>query len=255
MKKNKNVLITGASSGIGRALACHYAANGAARLFICGRNAERLEKTREDCAAFGAEVYAEVLDVTDGKKMADWVNKCNDIAPLNLVIANAGTGTVNETDEAILNTFGTNINGVINTVLPTLRVYRARPAQYAGDRAVAVVSSMAGYHGLPTCPAYSASKACVKAWGEALRPVLKREGIQMSVICPGFVRSRITDQNTCPMPFFMEAPKAAKIIVSGIEANKGIITFPWPLRLAVWLASVLPNCVSDLIYGRLPPKA
>ena len=144
---------------------------------------------------------------------------------------------------------------MINTVLPALAAYRSRPSRYHGDKAVAVISSMAGYHGLPTCPAYSASKACVKAWGEALRPVLKREGIRMSVVCPGFVRSRITDQNTCPMPFFMEAPQAAEIIARGIEADKGIIAFPWPLRLAVWLASIVPNCLSDLIYGRLPPKA
>lgn len=255
MMKNINVLITGASSGIGEALAEYYAANGAARLFICGRNAERLEKVRASCVALGAEVFAEVLDVADSKAMAEWVARCNDIAPLNLAIANAGTGTVNETDDSIRNTFATNVNGVINTVLPVLQAYRARPAQYAEDKAVAVVSSMAGYHGLPTCPAYSASKACVKAWGEALRPVLKREGIRMSVICPGFVRSRITDQNTCPMPFFMEAPQAAKIIAEGIKANKGIIAFPWPLRFVVWLVSVLPNCVSDLLYGRLPPKA
>ena len=255
MMKNIKVLITGASSGIGEALAEYYAANGAARLFICGRNAERLEKVRASCVALGAEVFAEVLDVADSKAMAEWVARCNDIAPLNLAIANAGMGTVNETDDSIRNTFATNVNGVINTVLPVLQAYRARPAQYAEDKAVAVVSSMAGYHGLPTCPAYSASKACVKAWGEALRPVLKREGIRMSVICPGFVRSRITDQNTCPMPFFMEAPQAAKIIAEGIKANKGIIAFPWPLRFVVWLVSVLPNCVSDLLYGRLPPKA
>ncbi len=255
MMKNINVLITGASSGIGEALAEYYAANGVARLFICGRNAERLEKVRASCVALGAEVFAEVLDVADSKAMAEWVARCNDIAPLNLAIANAGMGTVNETDDSIRNTFATNVNGVINTVLPVLQAYRARPAQYAEDKAVAVVSSMAGYHGLPTCPAYSASKACVKAWGEALRPVLKREGIRMSVICPGFVRSRITDQNTCPMPFFMEAPQAAKIIAEGIKANKGIIAFPWPLRFVVWLVSVLPNCVSDLLYGRLPPKA
>ncbi len=255
MMKNINVLITGASSGIGEALAEYYAVNGAARLFICGRNAERLEKVRQSCSALGAEVFAEVLDVADSDRMAAWVKQCNEISPLNLVIANAGTGTANETDASIRNTFSTNVNGVINTILPALEAYRSRSVQSAEDKALAIISSMAGYHGLPTCPAYSASKACVKAWGEALRPVLRREGIHMSVVCPGFVRSRITDQNTCPMPFFMEAPKAARIIAKGIKANKGIIAFPWPLRFVVWLISILPNCVSDLIYGRLPPKA
>lgn len=255
MIKNKNVLISGASSGIGEALANYYAANGAAHLFLCGRNAERLDKVRQDCEKKGTKVFAEVLDVTSGEEVAAWVRRSNRMAPLNLVVANAGTGTVNETTESILNTFNTNVYGVINTILPALDVYRSRPAQNPEDKALAIVSSMAGYHGLPTCPAYSASKACVKAWGEALRPVLKREGIKMSVICPGFVRSRITDQNTCPMPLFMEASRAAEIIARGIEANKGLIAFPWPLRLAVWFVSILPNCLSDLIYGHLPPKA
>lgn len=255
MIKNKNVLITGASSGIGEALAEYYAAKGAANLFISGRNSERLEKVKQSCEKQGVKVFAKILDVTDGPAVEAWIRESNREAPLNLVIANAGTGTVNETKESVLNTFNTNVYGVINTVLPVLDVYRGRMAQNAEDKAVAVISSMAGYHGLSTCPAYSASKACVKAWGEALRPVLKCEGIRMSVVCPGFVRSRITDQNTCPMPFFMEAPQAAKIIADGIEANKGIIAFPWPLRLAVWLVSILPNCLSDLIYGRLPPKA
>ena len=123
------------------------------------------------------------------------------------------------------------------------------------SKAIAIVSSIAGYHGLPTCPAYSAGKACVKAWGEALRVRLKKENINVSVICPGFVRSRITDQNTCPMPFFMEADKAAKIIADGLAKNKGLIAFPWQLRFVTWLISILPNKISDLIYGRLPDKA
>ena len=241
MIRNKNVLITGASSGIGEALAVYYAQNGADNLFICGRNAERLAKVREACERYGAKVSAEVLDVTQREAVKNWVERCNVSANLNIVIANAGTGTINETEEAVLNTFNTNVNGVINTVLPALAAYRSRPFRYHGDKAVAVISSMAGYHGLPTCPAYSASKACVKAWGEALRPVLKREGIRMSVVCPGFVRSRITDQNTCPMPFFMEAPQAAEIIARGIEADKGIIAFPWPLRPSAAEGIVLPR--------------
>ena len=253
--KIKSVLISGASSGIGEALANYYAENGAEYLFICGRNAERLEKVKSECAQKGAQVFAEVLDVADRSAVERWVKQSNETAPLNLVIANAGTGTANETSDSILRTFDTNVNGVVNTVLPALEAFKSRSEQDDDDKVVAIVSSMAGYHGLPTCPAYSASKACVKAWGEALRPVLKRDGIQVNVICPGFVRSRITDQNTCPMPFFMEAPKAAEIIASGIEKNKGIIAFPWPLRLAVWLVSILPNCVSDFIYGKLPPKA
>ena len=255
MIKNKNILITGATSGIGEALALHYARSGAANLFICGRNAERLHKVAEECRKLGTIVYDEILNVTDREALRRWIIKSDQVVPLNLVIANAGVGMTDESDDAVYETFSTNLFGVLNTVLPTIEIYRQRPKQTQQDKAIAVVSSMAGYHGLATCPAYSASKAGVKAWGEAMRLVLKPEGINLSVICPGFVRSRITDKNTCPMPFFMEAPQAAQIIAKGIEENKGIIAFPWPLRLATWLVSVLPNCLSDLIYGRLPPKA
>ena len=124
MIRNKNVLITGASSGIGEALAVYYAQNGAANLFICGRNAERLAKVREACERYGAKVSAEVLDVTQREEVKNWVERCNVSANLNIVIANAGTGTINETEEAVLNTFNTNVNGVINTVLPALAAYR-----------------------------------------------------------------------------------------------------------------------------------
>ena len=116
------------------------------------------------------------------------------------------------------------------------------------------MSSIAGYHGLPSCPSYSASKACVKAYGEALRSDLKPYNIQVNVVCPGFVKSRITDKNTCPMPFFMPAEKAAKIIAERVENNIGLIAFPWPMRLATWLMSILPNCLSDFIYAKLPHK-
>ena len=248
----KNVLITGASSGIGQALAEYYAQNGADTLFICGRNEERLQKVKENCEKNGAKVYAQILDVCDRNAVQKWIEAAVEIAPLDLVIANAGTGNVNETDDAVYNTFNTNVWGVINTVLPVVKIFAQDKSLTKG---IVIISSIAGYHGLPTCPAYSASKACVKAWGEAMRPILAKDNINVSVVCPGFVRSRITDQNTCPMPFFMEAPKAAAIIAKGVAKNKGIIAFPWPLRFATWLISVLPNCVSEFIYRLLPPKA
>lgn len=248
----KNVLITGASSGIGQALAEYYAQNGADVLFICGRNEERLNKVKENCEKCGAKVYAQVLDVCDREKVKTWLDFATQTAPIDLVFANAGTGNVNETEDAIYNTFNTNVWGVINTVLPMVKIF-AQDKSF--PKGIVIISSIAGYHGLPTCPAYSASKACVKAWGEAMRPILAKDNIHLSVVCPGFVRSRITDQNTCPMPFFMEAPKAAAIIAKGVAKNKGIIAFPWVLRFTTWLVSILPNCVSEFIYRLLPPKA
>ena len=293
--RNLNILITGATSGIGEALAVYYAKTSAKNLFICGRNPERLKIVENKCRNFGSVVYGKIVDVTDKETLSAWINECNNIAKLNLVIANAGIGMPNESNQAVYDTFNTNVFGVLNTVLPSLDAFRhnmnkAKKEISSLDRFIAekknkkqafyvpfwdkiklgkkgneyyhlhthhiaIVSSIAGYHGLATCPAYSASKACVKAWGEALRVRLKEEHIKVSVICPGFVRSRITDQNTCPMPFFMEGEQAAEIIAKGIAKNKGIIAFPWQLRFATWLVSILPNWLSDKIYAKLPDKA
>lgn len=253
MSRFSNILITGASSGIGEALALHYASRGAQNLFLCGRNEQRLNEVAERCRLSGAVVYAKVLNVTDREAVAEWIRGCEKIAPLNLVHANAGVATLQETADSIYNTFNVNVNGVLNTILPAVEIFQ-KPERRGNIRTIAITSSIAGYHGLMTCPSYSASKACVKAYGEALRLELKKDGINVSVICPGFVRSRITDQNTCPMPFFMEAEEAAAVIASRLERNVGLIAFPWPVRFAAWFGSILPNWLSEFIYSLLPYK-
>ena len=252
MNTIKNILITGASSGIGEALALHYAKQKDVTLFLCGRNQERLENTVKKCQKQGATVYSEILDVTDKDKVAFWIESCNKKARLHLVFANAGVSTGEETPENVYNTFNVNIFGVLNTLTPTIEMYKKEDD--SEPRIVAITASIAGYHGLAGCPSYSASKACVKAYGEALRLRLAKENIQLNVICPGFVRSRITDKNTCPMPFFMEADKAAEIIAKRIEKNVGLIAFPWPMRLGAWFGAMLPNCISNFIYSKIPYK-
>jgi len=250
--KFKNVLITGASSGIGEALAIYYAACGSSHIFICGRNAERLENTKKECQKFKADVHTAIVDITDRNAVKEWIEQCNATAPLNLVIANAGVASIEEKTENIYKTFDTNVGGVLHTVLPAIEIFEQQ--QDEQPHAIAMVSSIAGYHGLAGCPSYSASKACVKAYGEALRVYLYPKGIQVNVICPGFVKSGITDKNTCPMPFLMPSEKAASIIGNRLEKNVGLIAFPWPMRLAVWLLSILPNWLSSYICSKLPYK-
>lgn len=249
----KNILITGASSGIGEALALYYAQQKETEnLYLCGRNAQRLEQVKKSCEKAGkSKVHTQIIDITNKEEVARWINNTEQSTPLNLVFANAGVATLEETPENIFNTFNTNVMGVINTTTPTIENYKKRQDK---DKIIAITASIAGYHGLPACPSYSATKACVKAYGEALRLNLLPYNIQVNTICPGFVRSRITEKNTCPMPFFMEAEPAAKIIATRIKKNIGLISFPWPMRLAVWLGSILPNSVSDFIYKRLPYK-
>jgi len=247
-----NVLITGASSGIGEALALACASRGDT-VFFCGRNRERIATVEQKCRQAGAKaVYAEALDVTDETAMRDWLERCDRIAPLDRIFSNAGIGTGIEDEPNVRRTWATNVGGNLNVVLPAIELFRSQTPRIR--RQILITASIAGYGPLATCPAYSGSKAAMKTWALALRGMLKSEGIEVSAICPGFVRSRITDRNTCPMPFFMEADKAARIILARADRNVGMIAFPWPMRLATWWLSTLPFRVNEFINSLLPAK-
>ena len=250
-------LITGASSGIGAALARACAARGD-RLFLCGRDVARLEAVAEECRGLGAEVEAVAVDVADALAVKSWMRECDGRSPLDLVFANAGVSTGEETEVNVRRTFDINIGGSVNTVLTALALFRSRTAgAYARVNCkphIVITASIAGYGPLKACPAYSASKSFLKTWGLSLRGHVASEGIRVSVVCPGFVRSRITDRNTCPMPFFMEADKAAAIILRRVSRNTGLIAFPWPMRLATWWLSVLPFRFNEAINRLLPKK-
>lgn len=248
-----SILLTGASSGIGRALAIAYAAPGVT-LALGGRDSIRLEAVAQDCRTKGAVVSTRCLDVSDGGAVAGWVEDAEAAAPLDLVIANAGisagTGGGGESAEQVRQIFAVNVDGAINTVLAALPAMRAR--RYGQ---VAIMSSLAGFVGFPGAPAYCASKAAVRVWGESLRGWLFPEGIRVSVICPGFVESRITDKNNFYMPFLMPADQAAKIILRRLASDTPRIAFPWPMLAAVRLLAALPPGLIDAVGRRLPRKS
>ena len=245
------VAITGASSGIGAALAEACARRGAGALYLCGRDRARLAEVAAACRAAGAaRVQADAVDVTDAAAVAAWLAACDAEVPLTLVFANAGRGTGRESAANVRATFETNLMGVVNTVLPAIDLFRARRA----PGQIVLTASISGYPPLMGCPSYSGTKAAVKNWGLALRGFLKQEGIRVNVLCPGFVRSRITARNTCPMPFFMEAPRAARIILDHVARNTGLIAFPWPMRLAVWVLALLPWRLAEALGAALPAK-
>ncbi len=160
----RHIVITGASSGIGAALAIHYAkAN--RRLTICGRDLARLTEIAEACRNLGAEVDASVVDVGDRQACRDWLERAWQSQPVDLLIANAGVdGSAYEGDEVYYGVTDINYLGTLNSVLPIL----GRMKQIGAGR-IALVGSLAGYRGLPSAVAYSASKAAVRALGDGLR--------------------------------------------------------------------------------------
>lgn len=248
----KSILITGASSGIGRALALGYARPGA-RLHISGRDPARLADARAACAAKGADVVAETIDVADRAAMDAWVARADAACALDLVVANAGisggTGGKGETEDQARAIFDVNLTGVFNAVWPAIRAMRPRRSGQ-----IAIIASLAGYRGLPGAPAYSASKAAAKTWGEGLRGWLKPEGIAVNVVCPGFVTTRMTAQNRFPMPFLVNAERAAEIIVEGLARDKPRISFPRRAAFLTWLFAALPPAWTDPLLARMPRK-
>ncbi|MCK5576000.1 MAG: SDR family NAD(P)-dependent oxidoreductase [Sphingomonadales bacterium] len=252
MKNPKNIIITGASSGIGETLALSYAAEGVA-LGITGRNAERLEQVATALREKGAHVDAQILDVADKKAMSDWIADFHKSHPIDLVVANAGvgigTGGKMSLAEATEKTFDVNVYGVFHTVHPALDIMRKRK-----HGQIAIVASIAGLLGLPSSAPYSASKNAVRAYGEALRGAYAKDGVEVNVICPGYVESRMTAQNKFKMPFLMTSEKAIGIIRRGLEKNKARIAFPFPTYGMMRLMQILPVWLSDKLLRKLPKK-
>ncbi|MCX6645491.1 MAG: SDR family NAD(P)-dependent oxidoreductase [bacterium] len=247
MKDPKSILITGGSSGIGQGLLLSYAREGVTLAFN-GRDEKRVAEVAKLLEGKGARVFPKVIDVRDADGMKKWIEDIDAQAPLDLVIANAGVSPRAEMslDERAKLIFDINVYGVFNTIHPAIDLMKKR-----GRGQIAIVSSLAGYMGLPKSPSYSSSKAAVKAYGRGLRSTLARDGIQVAVICPGWVPSRITDQHKDEIPFFVSVDYAVRRIRRGLERNAGLIPFPPSLTFLVWLFSTWPDWMHDFVFGRM----
>ena len=240
-----SILISGASSGIGEALALAYSRPGR-HLALIGRNRARLDNVAGKCRELGAAIASATISVTDRQRSEDWIGQVDDRHPLDLVIANAGiAGTGDgELGADVREVFDVNVLGVFNTIDPALKRLRVRQRGQ-----IAIMSSLAAFRGGLGDLGYGASKAAVKLYGEGLRIRLRHENIWVSVICPGYVQSRMTACNDFPMPFLMEPERAAKIITKGLAKNQPLIAFPWRSHTIAWLARALPASLGDMIFS------
>ncbi|MEL6768493.1 MAG: SDR family NAD(P)-dependent oxidoreductase [Pseudomonadota bacterium] len=243
----RSVVLTGASGGIGRALAVELASNRVTMLLL-GRDETRLKATAALARAAGATVRTARADVTDRATMAALLLEADREAPVDLVIANAGRSLGTPPGEGQLEPAGAletlaavNLVGAANTVEPLLGPMRAR-----GRGGIVLMGSLAGQRPLPDMPAYSASKAGLRAWATALRGALARDRIGVMHVSAGFVTSPMSARHLGPRPFELSAEAAARRIRRGLERGAATLAFPWPLAAMAWCGARLPPHLADL---------
>lgn len=243
----RSILITGASSGIGRALARVYAEPGV-HLALGGRNRERLEAVAAACRADGAEVTIVEADVRKRGALAAWIRAADDAHPIDLAISSAGItsglgiGRLREDPEAVRAMLAINLMGSINTAEPLIERMCAR-----GAGRIALMGSIAALRGLPSCPAYCAAKAAVHAYAESLRGGLAPQGVGVSLIVPGFVATALNVDIVAPKPLQISAERAARIIRRGLDRGRPVIAFPRLLYYGAYFLRLLPARVGDRV--------
>jgi short-subunit dehydrogenase len=245
------IFITGASAGIGEALARHYA-RADTLIGIAARRRERLEALAARLPGRSA-LYP--LDVSDsGAVIAaarDFVARFG--AP-DLVIANAGVsfGTLGEADgdlDKLRTVLATNVVGLAATLGAFAPAMRA-----AGRGTLVGISSVAGFRGLPGSGAYSASKAAATAWLESLRAELAGSGVSVVAICPGYVDTDMTRRNSFRMPFLLPADEAARRIARAIAARRRLAVIPWQMALVSLGLRAMPGWLFDRLAPHAPRK-
>ncbi len=245
------VVISGASSGIGLALAQHYLQQGAV-IAAFARRAELLQALSEQ---FPHQVHCYPLDVRDATAILaaadDFMTRAG--VP-DIVIANAGVsrGTLTEYAEdvyAFQQVMDINMLGVVKTFQPFLAAMRA-----AKKGRLVGISSVAGFRGMPGSEAYSASKAALISYLESLRVELYGSGVKVVTICPGYIKTPMTEINPYTMPFILEADVAARRIARVIHSGKSFAVVPWQMGLVGRLLKLLPNWLYDYAFSKAPHK-
>ena len=245
------VVISGASSGLGLALARHYLQQGA-QVAACARRADLLQILSEQ---YPGQVYCYPLDVRDAAALQaaaqDFISRAG--VP-DVVIANAGVsrGTVTDYAEdidAFQQVMDINVLGVVKTFQPFMSAMRK-----AGNGTLVGVASVAGFRGIPGSEAYSASKAALISYLESLRVELHGSGVSVVTLCPGYIETPMTEINPYAMPFILPADESARRMARVITARKSFAVVPWQMGLVGSVMKLLPNWLYDWLFSKAPHK-
>jgi short-subunit dehydrogenase len=252
---NQVAIVTGASSGIGWALAKVLAADGC-KVGLVARRQDKLQSLADEITASGGVTALAAADVSDRTQTVEAIHVlARQLGPIDLLIANAGVGVptllnpVNVAD--VERMFQVNVLGVVYSIEAVLPDMLRR-----GRGHLAAISSLGSYKGLPGESGYCASKAAVNTYMGGLRIQLRSKGITVSTICPGFIRTPMTDVNQFQMPFLLEADEAARRIVRALARRRKVYNFPWQMSLVMKLVAWLPDWVLDRAmhsYNENPP--
>lgn len=248
--KNKTVLLTGASSGIGAGLAIVLAKKGAT-IGLLARREEMLAELAVQCEEVGGIARYFAIDVADPQGLSAAADKFRgEFGQIDVMIANAGISGNDEATRsydpvAVKKLIDINLLGAVNAVHAVVPHMLER-----GSGHLVAISSLAGFRGLPKSAAYSASKAAMTAFFESVRLDVKKRGIEVTIIQPGFIRTPLTEGRTSNMPFLMELDDAIPHFIEAIEKRKNFAAFPWQLATIVRAGKFMPSWLYDRVAGR-----
>jgi short-subunit dehydrogenase len=246
---NKVVMITGASSGIGRGVALEIASRGG-NLGLLARREDLLNEIVSEARSRGVKAVAATADVRDAEAVRAAADRFrHELGPIDVLIANAGIGTaeyaVQLKPEHAAEVIGINVLGAVNSVAAVMPEMVAR-----GQGRLVAISSLAAYRGLAKSAAYCASKAALSSYFESVRIDLRATGVGVTIIHPGFIKTALTSGREAKMPYLMELDDAVKKIVSAIEKEKQTYAFPWQLATIVRAIFLMPPAMYDWIAAK-----
>jgi len=247
----KTALITGASSGLGYAIALELARSGTRSFALLSRRAEPLEELAAELKSLGATARVVPIDVSEHDELIRVIQELDEeVGGFDLVLANAGIGSSGPALQidfhALRNTINVNVLGAMATIMAVLR-----PMVKRGHGTVAGMSSIAGQRGLPGSGAYSASKSALSTWLDTLRADTSKTGIHVTDIRPGFVKTPMTDKHTYHMPFLVDIDVAARRCVRDLENGKAVCSFPAPMKWFLWGLRRMPDWLWRAVAKRI----